>query len=283
MKYPPTFIRGIQIFRPLCFISKQNDFCQNSMRYVVAIILLSAVAISFWFPAALYAQAAPDSHGTCESEQPIMDLTRDDDANGIPNALEESLACIERVVNGATRPIHASDVNCSDAVDDVIQNVIADEYNRLPYSTEVHTLQQELGELNQRLAETETVEAAERIYAEIAQLTEQLQTDPTYALVNDSFEALLLAEIEAEIATAGERPVEQIPSTHRLYIPLVTNSANLDQVTSIQAASTEQLHTAPDYTRLTRGDIMFMRGSSNIAPMLYAVVFGHTVAMMVVI
>lgn len=148
--------------------------------------------------------------------------------------------------------------------------------NRLLYSAEVHALQKELGELNQQLTEAKTAEEAEEIYTESVQLLEQLQADPIYAQVNDSFTQMLMAEIEAEVAGAGERPTEHAPSAHRLYLPMITSSTNTEEITTTQAAATEQINAAPDYTRLTRGDIMFIRGSSNLAPMLYSVIFGHT-------
>lgn len=125
MRYLPPNISGTQRSSPSYFTRKQHEFCQNPVIYVAVMILLSAVAMSFSFSATLYVQATSDSHDACQADESTMDLTRDDDGNGLPDALEESLACIE-CVGGTKSEVHIEAMADSYSIRRLVDNRLHD-------------------------------------------------------------------------------------------------------------------------------------------------------------
>lgn len=109
---------------------------------------------------------------TARAEGPVINLARDADADGIPDALAEA---VDRVAMSQDKTA-----------------AILELASRLPYSPETRALQQEVERLQHRLATVKDQDEAKQIVSEIRALSDRMMADPDYARTIKALEAALL-------------------------------------------------------------------------------------------
>lgn len=97
---------------------------------------------------------------------PYIDLQQDDNRDGIPDKLAEALNRVEAA-------------NDKDAA-------IKELVDRLPYSEQTRSLQQQAGDLNQQLLKATTESESEQIIAQLKSTQQRMMSDPNYAKTQDA-------------------------------------------------------------------------------------------------
>jgi len=172
----------------------------------------------------------------------------------------------------------------------------------LPYSEQTRAAQKRLAEIYQALSKAPDQETQAKLWAEERSLQVQMQTDPNFALVDQLISRRLRNKLNG-LAEAGKATPISTEVTPQATVPPIApvpatlQSASTDAVGEgvIQAAAanggTQTMvpiswsefflrdscaHTsAPDFTQLVRGDIMFYAGDNKNNNFFYAKKFSH--------
>lgn len=161
----------------------------------------------------------PVSH----AEGPPIDLQRDADGDGFPDAL---VAAVKKVEAAAQDEAKGKGSAATDAAIDELSR-------RLPFTGETRALQQRAQALQKQLASAKDEKAAERINSELASISQKMQADPNVARTKDLLTKMFVPE------AAVQR---------------TTNSAS-NETQTFRAAM------GPNWGGLRRGHIMLVRSS----------------------
>lgn len=111
---------------------------------------------------------------TARADGPSIDLRRDSNRDGIPDAL---VVEVNRIARSPDK-----------------MAAIADLVNRLPYTPETRALQEKAAQLQARLAQVQDDQEARRILGELRALSEQMMADPNYARTIQGLTALFVPQ-----------------------------------------------------------------------------------------
>ncbi len=126
------------------------------------IVVLFALFVALITPSAVHAGGNPP-----------IDLKKDADRDGIPDALAMEVSRIARSPNQMA--------------------AIASFVNRLPYSPRTRALQQEAEKLQAQMAEVKSDEEARQILEKLRAISDEMMTDPNYARTIQGLTALLVS------------------------------------------------------------------------------------------
>lgn len=161
------------------------------------LLMLLSIALVFTFAISPVVRA----------DSPTIDLTRDVNKDGIPDALADAVTRVE--------------------MSDDKQAAIADMVGRLPYSPQTRALQKEAELLQAQLAKAKDDQEAEKIINQLRALSEQMMTDPGYAKTIEALTARLVpASHESGKAIDGVISPTSVSwgSLNRSHIMLVRSS-----------------------------------------------------------
>jgi len=159
-----------------------------------------------------------------------VDLTKDADADGLPDELENGLAAAAAIVAGG-------DPNqLDDGEIEPFAAVIGDLADRLPLSSRTREAQRDILELITELGDSSPAKGR-RIFRQLAKADEELRDDPDLELAMESFHRMLAP------ATADGAVATGVPALVTPRRPLPTKK--------------------PDYGKLQRGDVMLLRSKGS--------------------
>ncbi len=119
---------------------------------------------------------------TAWADGPSIDLQRDSNRDGIPDAL---VVEVNRIARSPDK-----------------RAAIAELVNRLPYAPETRALQEKAAQLQARLAQVQDDQEARRILGELRALSEQMMADPNYARTIQGLTALFAPQAR-QVGTEG--------------------------------------------------------------------------------
>jgi hypothetical protein len=182
-----------------------------------------------------------------------IDMQTDVNSDQLPDELVAELEAIEAAVNSDSDP----DVDTSDiaAMTSLLQ--------RVPLDDSTLAAQEQVQQLLADLNASDDPQQSEALARQIDELLEQARSaDAGYDLLLDTVEALMEQDTQNDPFAAP----------YRLFLPSVQGGSAGASAAAEQPAA---MQGAPDFSRLQRGHIMFIRGDRWYLNWIYAMTYSH--------
>ncbi|MFN8488665.1 MAG: YiiX/YebB-like N1pC/P60 family cysteine hydrolase [Caldilineaceae bacterium] len=269
-------------------MSQWSRFCLSGL--AVLMIMLSVVLQ----PQHAFSQLSSPLPTPTPTASDEIDLSIDEDHDGMPDQLKAAVQEYEDVYTAVAKK--GGDPRNDPASLDALQKAHDKMVRRLPYSGQTRAAQKRLAQIYDALSKAPDQATQAKLWAEERALQVQMQQDPNFALVDQLVSRRLLDKLNGKSEPGKVAPNNATPpQPTSTPIPVQSMSTDATNGGVVQAAAANGgaqtivpiswnefflrdscAHTsAPDFTQLVRGEIMFYAGDNKNNNFFYAKKFSH--------
>lgn len=232
----------------------------------------------------------------------LIDLTVDEDLDGMPDELQAALDQLNAVYEASLN--EDGTISTDPAVQEALLQAEEEFRSRLPYSEQTRAAQVRVAEVYQALTQNPDAETQAELLEELQALEVQMQSDANFALIDQILSRRLVDALNAKVE-AGQQSETPAPIPTSLATPLPDSTPIPDsgiitrtgESILVQPSAADQTPdyewfanawtalfpreacsstAAPDFNLLARGEIMFLGHDEVIPNFFYAKKYTHT-------